>query len=212
MAKVGDTFAFRLTEREWLGGRVLLDVRAQCIKPRRVAPDSQLGFFNAAFLVEIYATPTARPEVRADRVLIASMFVNTGGWKGDWQVLGNVAVDPTKVDFPPALVQRGVRPHLSWGELSLPTTLSPEEADAMQVSSTVHGAGLVPPTCLVALGRADELDPVEYPNPSVLGLASTDLRWSPHEARAFAAAGLPARGAYYDEARARGFDLARFYA
>ena len=45
MAKVGDTFAFPLTPREWLSGRVLLDLRAQCFKPGLVGPDSELGFF-----------------------------------------------------------------------------------------------------------------------------------------------------------------------
>ncbi len=212
MAKVGDTFAFPLTSREWLGGRVLLDVGAQCIKPGRVNADSELGFFSKAFLVEIYATPTAQLEVCAEEILVPSMFVYPGGFKGDWQVLGNVAVDPTQVDFPPALLMRGSGPHLSWGELSLPTTLAPEEAHAMRVLGTVHAAARVPATCLVELGRAAELDPAIYRNPSALGLASSDLRRSPHADRVFAAAGLADRGAYYEEALARGFDLARFYA
>jgi immunity protein 26 of polymorphic toxin system len=212
MAKVGDRFAFRLTSREWLSGRVLLDVGAQCIKPKRVQADSELGFFSAAFLVEIYATPTAQPKICAEEVLVPSMFIYPGGFKGEWQVLDNVAVDPTQVDFPPALLMRGTGPHLSWGELSLATTLTAEEADAMHVRGTVHGAGLVPAICLVELGRGAELDPVDYPNPSLLGLASSDLRRSPHAARALAAAGLVNWGAYYERALARGFDLARFYA
>lgn len=212
MPKVGDTFAFRLTPSEWLSGRVLLDVREQCIKPRRVKPESELAFFNAAYLVEIYATPTARAEVDASRVLVSSMFVNTGGFKGEWEVLGNVPVDPTAVDFPSALVQRGVKPHLSWGEISLPTSLSGEESMELRVRGTVHSAGMVPPTCLVELGRGAELDPVQFTNPSALGLASTDLRFSPHQERVFAAADLASRGTYYEEALARGFDLARFYA
>jgi hypothetical protein len=191
---------------------VLLDVRAQCFKPGHVRPDSELGFFSKALLVEIYATPTSQPEVRAEEVLVPSMFVYPGGFKGDWQVLGNLAVDPTRVDFPPALLMRGAGPHLSWGELSLPTTLTPEEAHAMRVLGTVHAAAGVPATCLVEVGRGAELDPAIYSNPSALGLASTDLRRSPHAERVFAAAGLARRGSYYEEALARGFDLARFYA
>jgi hypothetical protein len=209
--KAGDTFAFRLTCTEWLSGRVLLDVREQCIKPRQVTPDSRLAFFNATFLVEIYATPTARPEVDAGRILVPSLFVNTGGFRGTWEVLGNVAVDPTQVDFPPVLAMRGVKPHLNWGELLI-TLTSTEGADELRIFGTVHGSGLIPATCMVALGRGAELDPMDYKNPSALGLGSSDLRFSPHEERVFAAAGLGKRGTYYDEALAHGFDLARFYA
>jgi hypothetical protein len=211
MSRVGETFAFPLTPREWLSGRVLLDVKAQCVKPKRLNPDSALGFYSQACLVEIYATPTAQPEVRAEEILVPSMFIYYPGSKGDWQVLGTVAVDPTRVDFPQALIHCGITPHLTWGELSLPITLTYEEADAMHVRGSVHGAGLVPAKCMVALGRGGELDPVVYPNLPYLSLASTDLRRSPHADRVFAAAGLADRGTYYEEALARGFDLARFY-
>lgn len=212
MPKAGDTFSFRLNAAEWLSGRVLLDVKAQCVKPRKVAPDSQLGFFNAALLVEMYATPTPEPAIDASRVLVPSMFVSPGGFKGDWQVLGNQPVDPTAIEFPPALVLRGIRGALTWGEILLESSLPGAEIDGLRISSTVHGAGLVRAVCMVALGRGAELDPLEFPNPSVFALGHSDLRFSPHRDRVFESVGLAKHGSYHEEALARGFDVRRFFA
>ena len=121
LPKAGDIFCIPITRSEMVNGRVLLDVRAQCIAPRRVAPDSQLAFFDETLLVEVYAETVSKPRVATGKILISSLFIDAGHFaSGTWPVVGSVPVDPVAVDFPAATVAQNARPYLSWGEIGVP--------------------------------------------------------------------------------------------
>lgn len=208
----GDIFTLPITAEEHLSGRVLLDVAAQCFAPARLAADSPLGFFQGAILVEIHGVAMPRPGVGDGRVLVPSVFVAAAALtSGRWPVVGHRAVDPTQLDFPPALLLVGPRPHLIWGELRLPVAMAPDELDALDVSPTLHTSAL-DQIALVALGRQADVDRTRYRKLDALRLERSDLRFHPAAADVFARAGLPARPRYFDEALARGFDPRRFYA
>jgi Immunity protein 26 len=210
-ATAGDCFVFPLIRGEFLSGRVLLDVAYQCIAPRRVKPDSNLGFFAGSMLLEIYGNPTREPRVDSSKILIPSLFLPVSVlMSGDWKVMAHEPVDPAVVDFPSALVLVGSQPHLSWGELLLPIEMTFEEFDKVGVNPTNHTSTL-DLMCLVALGRQSEISPKRYRRPEGLQLCHSDLRASELGPDLNQRAGLPVHPNYFAEALSRGYDQRRFY-
>jgi hypothetical protein len=207
----GDRFTFQILPGEYLSGRVLLDVESQCVAPRRLSADAPMSYFGEAVLVEIYGASMAAPGVDASNLLLPSLFLTIAGFSGGrWKVIDNQAVDPAKVDFPATTLYVQARPHLTWGELSLPIEMSGEEYERLTQRPIVHTSTL-DLLCLVALGRETEVNPKRGPRPDLLRLGHHDLRFAPAGAEVFARAGLGDRGTYYDEALRRGFDTRRFY-
>jgi hypothetical protein len=210
-AKAGDVFAIPIGKKEFLSGRVLLDVETQCATPGRLRTDSPLVFFASAMMIEVHATPVAKPAVADDRVLIPSIFVTASALtSGRWKIVGQRPVDPSAVDFPPALTMVGPTPHLAWGELQLPIDLSVAEMERVDVSPTLE-MSRVDQIALFLLGREQEIDRKRVRNPDILRLDRSDLRFHARREELFARAGLPAQPRYYGEALKRGFDLRRFY-
>jgi ribosomal protein L40E len=211
IARAGDQFCFEIRKREFLSGRVLLDVETQCVAPQRVKPNSRLAFFNGGMLLEIYAESMRKPGINDSKVLVPSLFLPASGFSsGHWKVLGHKDVDPKTVDFPMSLVLVGPHVHFSWGELALPMKMTFAEMQEIGVRPTFHTSTL-DLLCLVALGREAEVDKKRAPDPEQLRLERSDLRFLPLLGELLERAGLPPRPNYFDEALARGFDLRRFY-
>ena len=61
--KSGDVFVFQMTDDEWVGGRVILDVKRQCIQPRLLKDHSPLASFNGAILIEVYRSISQSPAI-----------------------------------------------------------------------------------------------------------------------------------------------------
>jgi hypothetical protein len=210
-AKVGDVFSIPIGKKEFLSGRVLLDVETQCVAPGRLSADSPLVFFSGAMLVEVHGSPVPKPAVADERVLIPSIFVVASALtSGRWRVVGHRPIDPMFVDFPPALTLVGPEPHLAWGELQLPISLSVGELETLDISPTLE-MSRVDQIALFALGREEDIDRKRVRNLDILRLDHSDVRFHPRREELFKLAGLPPQPTYYDEALKRGFDLRRFY-
>jgi hypothetical protein len=209
-AKPGDVFSMPIGKKEFLSGRVLLDVYTQCFAPGRLKPESPLVFFQGCMLVEIHGVPTPKPAVADERVLIPSMFVVARAFTGKWPVVGNRPIDPSRVDFPPTLSLVGPNPHLSWGEIQVPIAITFTELEALDISPTIT-TSLLDQIALFALGREKDLDRKRVKNIKIVRPQHWDLRFHPRREELFKLAGLPTQPTYYDEALKRGFDLRRFY-
>jgi Immunity protein 26/Double zinc ribbon len=210
--KTGDLFAIKISEGEYVNGRVLLDVKRQCIKPRLVKPDSALGFFNGAILVETYRETFAEPTARLSEVLIPGTFVDTYALEsGKWQVLGNVGVEPTRVEFPEALVGSGYRSQFLRGEVSLPLSLSGEDRDEINVLGTINPSGMLGDTCLYYLGRKDEITKRWVNGVETASLAHSDLRFSKYRSEVYRLLGEDEGQSYFEMAMRHGYDIRRFY-
>jgi hypothetical protein len=57
--KHGDIFAVQLPNQQYLFGRILLNVKEQCVKPKLLEPGSSLTFFGGSLLISISAEQRA---------------------------------------------------------------------------------------------------------------------------------------------------------
>jgi hypothetical protein len=210
--KTGDVFALPLTPGEFLAGRVLLDVKRQCIRPRRVRQDSTLGFFNGSLLVEVYRTSSPAPRYVDGDVLVPGVFIDPAALDGGtWPVVGHRDVEPRRVEFPQALKGVGVHIHVVWGELSIPTRLSDPDHRRIGVYPTIEPSAILHEICLYHLGRGDEIHYPGLTSVELRSLARSDLRFSPSRQEVQRAVDVDIDGSYFETARRQAYDLQRFY-
>ncbi|MGH9463763.1 MAG: Imm26 family immunity protein [Vicinamibacteria bacterium] len=210
--KAGDLFSFPLPADEFMCGRVQLDVKNQCVKPRLLPAGSMLSFFDGAILVEVYRDTSKAPFAARSELLLPGIFIDGKPLaSGAWRVMGYEAVDPAKVEFPEGLKLLGPHAHLVRGEVYLPLKMSGEEMMELDIYPTITGSGLLGDICLNCLGRAKESPNYESLTESERSLAHSDLRFSEHRERIYQLAGADPREPYFEFALRRGFDIRRFY-
>lgn len=198
---VGDVFALPAIKGEPLFGRIMLDVQAQCIKPKRILSSSPLTFFKEAHLVEV-----SRDEAGA-QVVLPGHFV----YAVELPRIAHRPVDPSEVDFPWTLSLYGPRPQLYWGELRIPVNLSIPEYRAMEISPKLSPIDTLVPRALYKLRRVNEIDRSTYQDVSLFDPARDDLRDSPHRERIAELVAGRVLDDYTATAAAYGYDLRRFY-
>jgi len=203
--KTGDVFTMKLADGRTTSGRIMLDVHRQCVQPKRVRPDSTLGFFNHSLLVDLY-----RSSGDLGERLIPGVFTDAKALtSGAWTIIGHEPVDPTTVEFPETLFTEGPHPRFIRGEVKLPVNLSYEEVMELNVFSTSEPSRVLAAIALYYLShRESGGDP---PAPSGGTLAASDLRFSLHRQRVEAALGDADREPYFAYSLRHGFDLRRFY-
>lgn len=210
--KTGDLFALPLPTGEFLCGRVVLDVKRQCVRPRRLKAGSMLAFFDGAILVEVYRETTRTPTARRSELLVPGEFIDARSIvSGAWRVVGHEPVDPTRVEFPEGLKLIGMDPHLVRGEVALRLDMPAEEMQQLDIYPTITGSGLIGDICLYYLGRAQESPNRETRAPSDLTLDHSDLRFSEHRERIYRLAGADPRESYFEFSLRHGHDIRRFY-
>lgn len=217
--RVGDLFALRVGPAEFAFGRVLLDLYRQCVKPRRVEAASTLSFGNRhTVLIELFAETSAvtstaeRIDVEGAKRLVPGLFTsNVDLLLGYWEVVGHHPVDPRQVDFPESLSHEGAfSGRFVKGEVRISIEIPYEEVEVIGVYRTELSSAEVPEVFLHAAGRSGEqaLPPDKR---SLRDLARHDLRRSPHRQRVYDLLPDDAKLPYDEMARARGYDLGRFY-
>ena len=211
--KTGDLFSFPLPTGEQMAGRILLDVKRQCIQPRRLTPSSPLAFFNGSLLIETYRQTSPEPVREASsEVLIPGLFTDPRSLEsGRWTVTGSRDVDPAEVDFPQALFLAGPKVHFVWGEISLPARLTYADFQRIDIAHTIEPSGILGEICLYHLGRSGEIGNPALQDVELRNLAHGDLRFSPHKKEVYASLDEDVRGSYYEVALRLGQDLRRFY-
>jgi hypothetical protein len=210
--QTGDVFSFELPEGGHLSGRIMLDVNRQCIRPKRVKADSTLGFFNRALLVEVYRQNTASPGKERAETLIPGVFVDQRALeRGRWEIVGHENVDPTKVEFPEALVTEGPRPQFIWGELALALNITYQDVMRIEVYSAIKPSVLLNEIAAYYLRRATSPNEPELPPGNIISLASSDLRFSAHRDYVYQSLKRDLHQSYFEAALQAGYDLRRFY-
>jgi hypothetical protein len=210
--KTGDIFTFRLTDDEYLTGRIVLDIQRQCARPRLIKPGSPLASHNPSLLVEIYRSTSRAPTASRAEVLIPCIFVGTESLKsGDWSIVGREDIDPTRVEFPENLIGRGVRSAFVKGEIRAPIEL--ELSDLRRISSypSVWPSRVLKQICLYKLGRKEEIDKTRFRNLEVFNPQRYDLRFSEYRSEFYRMIGELEDQSYYEMSLRFGRDLKRFY-
>jgi hypothetical protein len=72
--KIGDIFSIQLPNQKYIFGRILLDVKKQCVKPKLIDPNSPLSSYDGCLLVEIYKELSDNPNFLGQEKLIPGFF------------------------------------------------------------------------------------------------------------------------------------------
>jgi hypothetical protein len=210
--RAGDIFAFELVNNEWLCGRVMLDIKQQCIKPRLLKPDSPLVSFNGYLLVDVYRDVFEKPTAAQSEILIPGVFVSTGSLEsGSWPIVGYDEIDPTQVEFPESLGGRGRQNLFIRGEITLPIDLSFAEINRLNVYSAMYPSRILNEICLYHLGRANEIDNPRLRDVELRSLSSSVLRFTEHRSEIYRLLGKDETLSYYEMSTQLGHDIRRFY-
>lgn len=205
MSEPGDIFIVPLADGVALAARVALDVSTQCVEPGRIAEGSPLAFFDGCVLVEVCAVVAASPVFDPERLLIPGVFIDDEPLRdGRWQVVGNLAVDPLRVDFPEGVIVRDRSGCFHRGELALPVALTMEEVRDLDVFPTIKGSGALAGLCSHYLGL-EQLESVHR------WLDRSDLRFSEHRERIYRLLREDMAQSYATMAEKHGYDVTRFY-
>lgn len=211
--RAGDIFSFALPDGLWMFGRVLLDVKRQCIEPRLLEMGSPLSSFNGMMLVEIYSQTAPSQDFSEEEieVLIPGIFIGADLLEdGDAAIVGHRPVDPAEVEFPEGFMGGGPLPRFIRGELDLPVDLASLELQEEEPRVKRYPSGILDQLCLVRLGRGEELGrPANLLK--LVDVAASDMRYSDLRCRLYELLGEDEHASYYDLSRRKGLDLSRFY-
>ena len=211
MAKyqTGDLFAVPLAGGSYVTGRIMLDVKQQCIKPKLITGESPMAFYSGTVLVEIYRETTAEPTAQRSEVLIPGIYIDPEPLKdGAWSIIGHIDVDPQTVEFPESVNPFNTTINLTRGEVSLPLGPGIDEWRGISIPQAINSPYLLPDTCLFYLGQTDKIDPRKL---KAAQLTDRDLRFNERRTEVYEALGLAPEQPYYQFALQHGFDTARFY-
>ncbi|MBE9127622.1 MULTISPECIES: Imm26 family immunity protein [unclassified Coleofasciculus] len=210
--KAGDIFTFKLPTSEYMCGRIMLDVKQQCIRPKLIKPESPLVFFNGSVLVEIYKSTFSEPTANRSEVLIPGVFISSNSLEsGEWSIIAHETIDPKEVEFPESLVARGLRAQFIRGEIALDIDLREEELERINVYRTKKPSGIIGEICLYYLGRADEINNPRLKDIELRSLKDSDLRFAKHRSEIYHLLGEDENQSYYEMSTRLGYDIQRFY-
>ncbi len=210
-ARAGDIFAIPIDNGRYGFGQVMLDVEAQCIKPRLVEADSALGFFSGSYLIDVFRRTNSEREWIPSERLIAGIFVSPGLLKaGDWPIVDFAEIDPVKVEFPETFIAVGLASAFRRGEVEIPHPYQEPVLDRLEAFSTVHPSETIVEAC-EKFGLHEPPSSPAAVEPLPHGAIRGDLRFRPERAEAYRLMGEDPNQSYYEMAMRHGFDLARFY-
>jgi hypothetical protein len=207
----GDVFAVPLPNGLFIFGRVMLNV-ARCVKQRLIPEGSPLGGFNRECLVQMYQHLSPLPEYVPSPVLIPGAYVWPDELGTGWPIVAHGHVDCRMVEFPECLSgfnhEEGETAFIA-GEIFIPIPISNGEYIDLDVQYTVFPPVTWGYNCLHMLGREDII-PEKWRRG--LGLADSDLRYSPHRDRIYQYLPFDKDLSYWEKQEQLGHSLERFYA
>lgn len=207
--KHGDIFTVQLPNQQYLFGRILLDLKKQCVKPKLLEPGSPLTFFGGSLLVETYRQLSDTPDFGESEVLLKGVFVDARSLKrGHWTIIDHHEVDPTQVEFPEGLVATGSGANFQRGEISMPVALSGQDVSRIHVYPTQQSSLALADICLYYLGLKHLIEHEYRDNKH---LRYSDLRFSDHRSEIYQLLGEDESQTYYQMSTQLGYDIARFY-
>jgi hypothetical protein len=210
--KAGDIFSFQLPAGEYMTGRVMLDVKQQCVRPKLLESGSALGSYNGSVLTEIYRKTFLEPMAECSEILIPGIWTDAISLtEGYWQIIGHEEVDPTAVEFPESFIGHGARTILfRKGEIKLPIDMTNEEYEQLRVRGATNASGFLGETCLYYLGRKDEINDPELVDVELRSLKHSDLL-NEFRSEAYHRLGEDENQSYFEMSLKHGHDIHRFY-
>jgi Immunity protein 26 len=211
--KSGDIFSFPLPTGEYMTGRVMLDVKKQCVHPKLLESGSPLGSHNGDILIEVYKQTFSEPTAERSDILIPGIWTDSASVKGGfWPIIGYETIDPTQVEFPESFILYGARTiHFRKGELKLPINITHEEYDQLHILDTTRSSGTLEEVCLYCLGRKDEINDPDLVDVELRSLKRSDLRFNEFRSEAYRRLGEDENQPYFEMALKHGYDIRRFY-
>ena len=205
----GDIFSFQLPNQKHLFGRVLLDIKKQCVKPKLIAPNSPLSFYDGTVLVEIYQELFEKPIFSNSEVLIPGFFLDPEPIKsGEWMIVEHKDIDYLQVEFPETLPLFNGQQSFQRGEIRLALTQTKEEDESWKIYPNIMSPYALPKICLYYLGLEEFLKPAQL---KTMNLKKTDLRFSEHRSEVYKMLGKDENQSYYEMSTQLGHDITRFY-
>lgn len=211
--KAGDIFKFPVNSKEFAFGRILLDIKTQCVKTKKINQDNPLIAFPKAILVEVYAQITTGEIPQKKEILIPGILTSSSFFKiKKWEIVDFEKVDYTKIDFPETLSsEKAERGLLVKGELKIPFEMEFEELEELGMEPCTQPCIIFGELVLYQLGKKDEINNPRLVDKELRNLANDDLRFSKHRKRILKLAGIDPKESYYDLSKRMGHDLSRFY-
>lgn len=207
--KHGDIFSFQLQNQKYLCGRILLDVKKQCVKSKLISPDSPLSFYDGTILVEIYRELFDQPTFSSSEVLIPGFFLDVEPIKsGEWAIVDYQEVEPIQVEFPETLALFNGRQCFQKGEIRLDIPQMIEEDESWKIYPTITSPYALPKICLYHLGLHEFLKPAQL---ETMNLKRLDLRFSEHRSEIYQMLGEDENQSYYQMSNKFNYDITRFY-
>lgn len=194
-------------------GRVMLDVKQQCVRPKLLESGSALGSYNGSVLIEVYRKTFSEPTTERSEIFIPGIWTDTISLtEGYWQITGHEEVDPTAVDFPESFIGHGARTILfRKGEIKLPIDMTNEEYDQLRIRGAINASGFLGETCLYYLGRKDEINDPDLVDVELRSLQHSDLRFNEFRSEAYRRLCEDENQSYCEMALKHGHDIRRFY-
>ncbi|ACK72523.1 sugar efflux transporter B [Gloeothece citriformis PCC 7424] len=207
--KHGDIFTFQLPNQKYIFGRILLDVKKQCIKPKLIDPNSPLSFYEGTILVEIYQALSENPTFTPSEILIPGFFLDPEPIKaGEWKIIDYQEVDPLQVEFPETLALVNGRQSFQRGEIILILPQKLDEDETYKIYPTITSPYALPKICLYQLGLTELLNPAQL---KTMNLKRYDLRFSEHRSEIYQMLNENENQSYYQMSKRLGHDITRFY-
>ena len=208
--RAGDLFSVPLPDGTSASARILLDVTAQCMLPKRVPRTSPLKPFEGTLLVEVYREPVtaagATPAIAIPGVFIDPEPLTARG-KDRWSIAGHAAVDPARVAFPEALTYGDHRVRFVAGEIERTIQIDQQHLERFTTRPSFMNPARFVAVCCYYLGRKHLLGEAA----EQMTLRKSDLRFNDDRDEIYRYMGEDPAQSYYEAAKAMGFDLARFY-
>ncbi len=211
--KHGDIFAIELSEKEYAFGRILLNIKKQCIDTRLIDTEAQLNFYEDAILIDIYKQTASDATFAGGEVLLNGLFViSSMVANGSWPIIDHISIDPKSVEFPENLaVYSGSQSKFIKGEIELIIDMEQSEMDDIEVYPSTIPPIVLSDIILYYLSRHEEIDSEGIDDLDVFSLNRYDLRYNPSRIKVYDMLNEDMNQTYYDMAVKKGLDLSRFY-
>lgn len=208
--KHGDIFSIRLSNGKYISGRIMLDVKKQCVLSKKIGSDSPLDFFNGTLLVDLYKNISDEPVFSLTEPLIPGIFIlDTALKSGQWPIISYEGVDPKCVEFPETLANVQGRLCFQRGEVVLPFPTNASLHDNLEIYPTIHRPEKLP---LISNYYLHLEGIIKHMNDEQMrDLKHCDLRFSNYRAEIYALLGEDEDESYYEISSRLGYDISRFY-
>lgn len=210
---VSDVFSVKVSESEFIYGRVLFDVTKQYMK-KSYNPEgnnySYLSFFNKCFLIETFlGVSSSFEDIDMKQKAVISTFVPDFFFSEyEANIIDNIGVDVKEISFPETLSSAN-KCYSSVGELYLPINLTDDECYRIKIYPS-FGSGFQAITA--TLDYSGRPDLIEEGDRQEAYFKYSDLRNNPEiRQEIYAMIGEDPNQSYYELALKHGFDLARLY-